>query len=1136
MDREHNHDRPLQTEPRSDQRPAEGGANAAANPMRGQLRGMTFAEGERHLAPGGGSLQMKRKNPPAGPGPEKGDEVSEKEHEKEETEALVDVNGKSDGKDDLGEDKTPRDGPGVVGEKDDEKGKDKAETEQGAKDSVDALKTDKVSEVLEDTTKNPEDSNTVTKETDGAGKNDGAETQGQNDGAADHAKDDSTKDDTSLESKTSEGGDKGPEDGHSETETDEGVVENGLGKGDAKVAEVKVSADPKLGAQESGPKGTKKEGGGGDLKGEGGNVEATVIEETSNETETEGPNTENLEEKKAEGGGNHFVSKMMPSISVTKPESLGLHNVQSTLGIDQGTGGMFFVGTPNVIDEEENAEHEAIELPHSNVQDVANKQADESNLLIDGFTSTGQERIARVEADKSQIAPRVDAEVAQALAAIRSSADAARASIEGGFSAAAGQISASAAATVAQADATSALTLAAIDAALASAKATIEADNLAAKTRLGTMRTDFGTAIGAVFQKGASDMTAAGTTWGAKATQTAGARASDYASRPLPKRGSVATFFEGEDYEKNKRQARVDATNQVGTAYRDEYAKRAGDAAGGLGGAMPQVIEGANVHINQVDSALGSNQTNTLAGLERAAAGARDAAKLLAASIRDQAVAQEKSQLAALAQTKTASLASIDEQATQATGSVTASGETLKTSLEAGYAQLGNTLCEMLEDTKVAAGAEAPDPAVLGPALDDASAAMDEAETATRAALTAQIDAGLAMVRDIGTQTATNLAQAATAATGQAQQVAAAFQSAMSGLQATLNQKMSEQTSGFQTAANEAVTGHKTQCDTALSNLEGELNNAKQNVATNIQGHVTTLEGDFAQMHASLGSKITEEANKAADKVQPAWKRIVTFIIKVIIAIAVAVAIAALCASGVGIGLVLLGGALIGAAGAMASYLVDCAAGQAEFSWGQLGVEALKGGIGGLITAATGGIASGATGSLLNQGVAGFMTSGITNTAVQFAAKVGINTGLNIFTSGVQQVVNNVFDKKVPWSQVFTAGQYDAFVGNLGPNLLGGLAGSYNFAPAGGATGFIPALQAGLKDMVPVTAGAAIATGMTIGAAGTGGAIVEAGKGSYGTPDAKAQTAQGAGVAQGVRAGLPTRDTSAGIGFDPRRR
>ena len=133
----------------------------------------------------------------------------------------------------------------------------------------------------------------------------------------------------------------------------------------------------------------------------------------------------------------------------------------------------------------------------------------------------------------------------------------------------------------------------------------------------------------------------------------------------------------------------------------------------------------------------------------------------------------------------------------------------------------------------------------------------------------------------------------------------------------------------------------------------------------------------------------------------------------------------------------------------MASYLVDCASGAAEFSWGQLGREAIKGGIGGLITAATGGIGSAATGSFLKEGAVAFFTSGIGNTAVQYAAKAGIGILINVASGYLQQLGSNVFDSKVPWSQIFTAGQYDAFVGNLGPNIIGGIAGSYTFKNAG---------------------------------------------------------------------------------------
>ena len=66
------------------------------------------------------------------------------------------------------------------------------------------------------------------------------------------------------------------------------------------------------------------------------------------------------------------------------------------------------------------------------------------------------------------------------------------------------------------------------------------------------------------------------------------------------------------------------------------------------------------------------------------------------------------------------------------------------------------------------------------------------------------------------------------------------------------------------------------------------------------------------------------------------------------------------------------------------------------------------------------------------------------------------------------------------------------------------------------------------------TAGLAGA-GITAGVGLIGGSVSEANKGSYGTPDAKAQSAQRASVAADVRNDIPVRTTSAGIGFNPRR-
>jgi len=757
--------------------------------------------------------------------------------------------------------------------------------------------------------------------------------------------------------------------------------------------------------------------------------------------------------------GGLFVPRAIPPLFAAMPGALDAHKVDGVIGTDPATGASIFTGAIDESVNEEQPEKEAVPVSQGAAQGVADQQAAESNAKLAEFLAAGAARVQRVQAEQAALAPQIEAERAALIANVESAAGAARASVEGAFGGALELVRSEAAGALADADATYEQTVAAIDGKLAAARATIEADNQAAIARLGEMRTGFAQDVAGVFTAGSASFTAAGTRWGETATQQAQARATAYGSQPLPQRSGVREFFEGADYELNKRNARVSAAQQVGAAYRDEYVRKAGEAASGLGGAAPSVIEGANAHINTVSDAIGSNLTSTLTAIEQAATATKEAAASTRDSIKQHIETAQREHVSQLEAARGQAQTSIDQQRAQSVAAIDESAATLRVSLEAGYSQLGQNLSDIVAEAEVAAGEEPPPPDELAALLERSSAAMDAAEQGLRDTVSAQRDAGFGHLRQVGDTAASSLTEAGQTAAQQAATVGQNFATAMANLKGELRRMLGEQQTQFETGADTSVTGHKTACDSAITNLEGELANAKQNVQGNVDGYVADLESDFSRTHAGMDATITSEAQKAADKVQPAWAKVLTFVIKVIIAVVVAVAIAALCASGVGIGLVLLGGALIGAAGAVASYLVDVASGQAEFSWSQMGIEAVKGAIGGLITAATGGIASGATGSFLNQGAAAFFTSGITNTAAQFAAKAGINIGINMVSGYVQQLGANIFDSKVPWSQVFTAGQYDQFVGNLGPSIIAGVAGTYSFKDSGlinrmsGATG-----------------------------------------------------------------------------------
>ena len=282
----------------------------------------------------------------------------------------------------------------------------------------------------------------------------------------------------------------------------------------------------------------------------------------------------------------------------------------------------------------------------------------------------------------------------------------------------------------------------------------------------------------------------------------------------------------------------------------------------------------------------------------------------------------------------------------------------------------------------------------------------------------------------------------ATQTAGNANGVVSGLQQALGQMQQNIDQGFTQILDGFAAKTQETIDGCKTDYDASISDLQNALTTAEGNICSKLTQVETDLRSDFNKTLGGIDAKITEEAQKAADKVKPAWKAVLCFVLKILIAIAVAVAIGLLIASGVGFAALLIGGALIGAAGGALTQLVTNWENNDPAMTGMAGAI-IGGAIGGMVSAATGGLASGwggAIGSAVN-GVAGRFASEGLKVAVTFVATATINTTINTAVSFGNAVVKEALsDQPFSWSNVWESVKSDTPA-----NIANGVAGSFNF-------------------------------------------------------------------------------------------
>ena len=736
-----------------------------------------------------------------------------------------------------------------------------------------------------------------------------------------------------------------------------------------------------------------------------------------------------------------FTPREFGEVHVAPEDQVDRHSVDAVIGPD-GAGHVFFEGRP-APQTEGDEETRTAEVPHEIVQANEAERAAHAQEMVDEFLEHGQTGLDDLTARGAEIRPRLEAKRDAAKAQVAAAMQQAIGRITGAIDGAIGQANAAAQQATEQATQKHAQLLQTIQQNAEASRGTLEADATAAEGRIDEMRASFETQINQAFSTADTNIRAAGTEIGDQAVTAANSRAQQYGRQALPSRSWVRRKLEGEDYERNKRRARVQAAQQVGTQYKEEFVKKANEAADGLSGGSTELFRTVDEHITAIRGNIQNRKTTGIEAItQEEGASVERANELLQQSTEqiETARAQNISGLEALKTSKVQQARSTGRSARstidqRCEGSITA----LEGSIEAPKRQLEELLTRFQEESQ---GCVAPDEETLRQELDKGRVQIDTIVETANTMLESGLVASEEQLDQVAQQMVQGLNDLAATTTSGATGVVGQFQATLQQIQGGIDQGFSGILDGFAQTTQQQLDQARTDYDQQVTDLQTSMTTAEGNVVSKLTEIEGQLRGDFNNTLAGIQGKITEEANKAADKVKPAWKSVLAFVLKIIIAIAVAVAIGLLIASGVGIGLLLLGGALIGAAGGALSQLVTNWENNDPAMTGMAGAI-IGGAIGGMVSAATGGLASGWGGSIgaAVNGVAGRFASAGLQTAVTYISTAAINTGFNTLVSFGQAVVTEAMsDQPFSWGNV-----WDSVVEATPANIANGLAGSFNF-------------------------------------------------------------------------------------------
>jgi hypothetical protein len=592
---------------------------------------------------------------------------------------------------------------------------------------------------------------------------------------------------------------------------------------------------------------------------------------------------------------------------------------------------------------------------------LTHNAAQAQNLLVLGLTAPPRIFTAAVQAKSA-----IDAAVAQNIGAVQAQIAAIRSQVVT-------EAEAAIAGIIAQRDqARTALTTATL-----LAKTTIDVTYTATGVLLNTQESNQLTKLENLYSTWEPKLRAVGTEVGNEAVTTAQRRADQW----LSQRNGESSILDGPIHD-NRLEARADAAKQVAKAYKESLEKAANEQTDKVLEGKPVVLDAVRQAAEQARTNLATHHQTMLDALAQSEAGALAQMEEAAASLTQAVEAGRESYLASLAEQAAAQTSRLFEYGERQKGAIDADASLAVLALASGVGDAVTAFNTGLEDFVATAQATAaPDMDALQPGLAEMQPQADmllvtllrQLSDGIQASEVGVIDGGVQGAQGVNALGQNAIEQASSTGSSHTQSVTALLEQATAGftrLQAghtnTVTEAMTSAVTGFTATSSELTKAFTQLSENALKNF--------------VDGQTQLRAGLRTQGLKDLNDKIETEAQKAADAVQPRWKKVVKWVITVVVVVAVvAISIATAGAGGV-LGGILIGAALGGVAGATIQVGHNLVDGK-EWSDG-VGKAFVVGAIGG---------AFGGAGAALGKAVFGEVAKGVLNTGLKFGLEAGLD-------------------------------------------------------------------------------------------------------------------------------------------------
>ncbi|MFE7994802.1 hypothetical protein [Streptomyces shenzhenensis] len=585
-------------------------------------------------------------------------------------------------------------------------------------------------------------------------------------------------------------------------------------------------------------------------------------------------------------------------------------------------------------------------------------------------------------------------------------------------------------------------------------------------------------------------MRAAASQAGGQAVGAAAQRARQYRSQMIHRDDS---WLDG-PLTDNRCKARADAATAVGDAYRDELPMAVVEPVADLRKGRPQ----ANATVRSIADDVRGTLTTVLAQSKKALAdahtqsahGAQDAMATALQAI-GQAVASAEDSLAQLQASQTAA---VKAQAARQRQAVERSASAASAATGNGAASARRGLDDGLAGfLRILAQDEVPDPHQLDEVLTRTGTQMDgHADSAAQQlrALTGRAAASLGAAAE---GAARAMSATAGAAASSARRSAAASGQALGRTATQTASGLRELQQGHARTAQAMRDGHQDACDQVLGGLDKAYTELASQFQQGADGQVQAVAAAFTKAATQdIHPKITEEADKAADKVRPRWQSVLTILIVIVVVIALSIALGPLV-----IGAVTAGAAALGAgaaASAIGLIVGGAIVGAAAGAVGQVVSNALNGQplLDGVVKAAVfgaigGAIGGGASAAALRSGL-GTAARVSVEMAVEVVTDVGLGAADAAFSGqafGWEDVLLSVVTT-VAVSGVMAHPRVDAMTARVQAGVSAGLGKIGISVPGAGAD--VPAPDTTRVPDVGGVEAPSTGAGSTVGTGADGGA------------------------------------------------